>query len=109
MTVRGFSVVFHIFVAIDAAVNEVVDALKNKADKYTDGTSMYDNTYIVFTSDNGGSNDNGASTYPLKGSKGSFFEGGEMSWLLLFSQVYCLLKTKMTPKLAHMENKVLYG
>ena len=81
---RGFSVVFHIFVAIDAAVKEVVDALKNKADKYTDGTSMYDNTYIVFTSDNGGSNDNGASTYPLKGSKGSFFEGGEMSCQLLY-------------------------
>ena len=87
MTMRRFSVVFHIFVAIDAAVNEVVDALKNKGDKYTDGTSMYDNTYIVFTSDNGGSNAAGSSTYPLRGAKGSWFEGGK---LLIFSNLLML-------------------
>ena len=56
------------FTAIDAGVGEVMAALKNN--------SMYDNSYIIFTSDNGGSNGAGSSTYPLRGAKGSWFEGG---------------------------------
>lgn len=63
------------FVALDTAVKQVVDALKSRT--YSDGTSMYDNSYIVFTSDNGGSNVDGASTAPLKGGKGNYFEGGK--------------------------------
>ena len=62
------------FIALDTGVQSVVDALKDR--KYSDGSSVYDNTYIVFTSDNGGNNKNAASTYPLKGQKGSYFEGG---------------------------------
>ena len=58
-------------------MNEIVTALKNNND-------MYDNTYIVFTSDNGGSNAAGSSTYPLRGAKGSWFEGGK---LLIFSNL----------------------
>ena len=66
---------FHLdFIALDTGVKSVVDALKDR--KYSDGSSVYDNSYIVFTSDNGGNIKNAASTYPLKGQKGSYFEGG---------------------------------
>eukprot|EP00729_Bicosta_minor_P012106 gene12106-16616_t len=36
---------------------------------------MYNNTLIIFSSDNGGPADH-ANNYPFRGSKGSFFEGG---------------------------------
>jgi len=54
--------------SIDAGVGEVLAALKNN--------SMYDNSYIIFTSDNGGANGAGSSTYPLRGNKGSWYDGG---------------------------------
>ena len=50
---------FHFdFIALDTAVQSVVEALKDR--KYADGSSVYDNTYIVFTSDNGGNIKNAA-------------------------------------------------
>ena len=58
------------YAAIDAGVAEIVAALKNN-------NNMYKNSYIIFTSDNGGTNSAGSSTYPLRGHKGSYFEGGK--------------------------------
>jgi len=54
--------------AMDQAVGQVVKALKD--------SEMLENTVIVFMSDNGGPVDQGADNYPLRGSKGSLFEGG---------------------------------
>merc|ERR1712142_106148 len=53
---------------MDKAVGQVVTALKK--------SDMLANTVIVFMSDNGGPVNTGASNYPLRGSKGSLWEGG---------------------------------
>ena len=37
---------------------------------------MLDNTYIIFASDNGGCAASGGRNYPLRGQKGTLFEGG---------------------------------
>lgn len=54
--------------AVDRGVGEFVDALKE--------TGEYENTLIVFTSDNGGKTVLGANNHPLKKGKGSVSEGG---------------------------------
>ena len=54
--------------AVDRGVGEIVKSLKE--------TNQYENTLIVFLSDNGGNFDHGANNYPLKGTKGDTFEGG---------------------------------
>jgi len=54
--------------ALDRAVGKMVDALK--------AAGVYDNTMIVFLSDNGGAHNNQSSNLPLKGFKGNKFEGG---------------------------------
>lgn len=54
--------------AVDRGVGEIVKALK--------ANGQYENTVIVFLSDNGGNTDHGANNYPLKGRKGDTWEGG---------------------------------
>lgn len=54
--------------ALDRGIASLVDALKS--------SGRYDNTLIVFLSDNGGRTDQGASNLPLKGAKGDTYEGG---------------------------------
>ena len=39
--------------------------------------NVWDNTLIIFTSDNGGSLDAGSCNYPLRGGKNTFFEGNQ--------------------------------
>ena len=53
--------------AMDAGVGKVVDALK--------AAGLYDNSVIVFTTDNGGAVEK-ASNYPLRDRKESLYEGG---------------------------------
>jgi len=53
---------------MDKAIGEIVEALA--------GQGMAENTLIIFTSDNGGPLDRGASNAPLRGGKGQLFEGG---------------------------------
>ena len=52
--------------AADVKVGQVISALKEK--------QMYDNTLIVYSSDNGGTGD--GNNYPLRGEKHSNWEGG---------------------------------
>ena len=54
--------------AVDRGVGELVKALKEKKE--------YENTLIVFLSDNGGKLSKGATNYPLREGKGSTAEGG---------------------------------
>lgn len=54
--------------AVDRGVKRVVDALKEN--------KQFENTLIVFLSDNGGKVSKGANNYPLREGKGSTCEGG---------------------------------
>ena len=54
--------------AIDWSVGVLVDALKKN--------EVYENTIIIFTSDNGSRNDFGDSNGPLRGTKATTWEGG---------------------------------
>ena len=54
--------------AVDRGIKQIVDALKE--------SGQYENTLIVFLSDNGGKPNLGASNYPLSGKKGDVKEGG---------------------------------
>ena len=54
--------------AVDRGVGEIIKSLKE--------TNQFENTLIVFLSDNGGNFDHGANNFPLKGTKGDTFEGG---------------------------------
>ena len=53
---------------LDDAVGDIVDTLDEKG--------MLNSTYIIFTSDNGGCYIAGGKNGPLRGTKGSLFEGG---------------------------------
>jgi len=53
---------------LDSGVGKVLDALEKKR--------AVDNTIVIFTSDNGGQADIGASNGKLRGSKGDMFEAG---------------------------------
>ncbi|NIJ45938.1 arylsulfatase A-like enzyme [Wenyingzhuangia heitensis] len=54
-------------VGMDAGIGKVIQKLKD--------TGEYENTLIIFYSDNGG-HGHGASSYPYRGHKGMLFEGG---------------------------------
>jgi arylsulfatase A-like enzyme len=53
---------------MDHSIGQVLDTLKK--------TGQYENTIVVFTSDNGGDLNFGASNGNLRSGKGSFYEGG---------------------------------
>lgn len=61
------SVFLGMVTAMDDAVGVIVDSLKQ--------SNMYDNTIIVFFSDNGGAKGHG-NNWPLRGHKSSLWEGG---------------------------------
>ena len=53
---------------LDYNIGKVITQLKQQ--------NLYDNTIIIFTSDNGGALQYGASNWPLSGGKGDLLEGG---------------------------------
>ena len=53
---------------VDHYIGLIVKALKEKG--------FWQNTVLVVTSDNGGAREEGASNWPLRGSKGTILEGG---------------------------------
>ena len=55
-----------------AGIDWSVQCILHKLDE----EGLTDDTLIIFTSDNGGRGDNGGSNYPLRGAKGSTWEGG---------------------------------
>eukprot|EP00037_Helgoeca_nana_P018477 m.176803 g.176803 ORF g.176803 m.176803 type:complete len:685 (-) comp24460_c0_seq1:2944-4998(-) len=55
--------------AIDDQLTAVVDGIKAKG-------SMWDNTFLVFTTDNGGNLGGSGCNYPLRGGKYTFWQGG---------------------------------
>eukprot|EP00004_Rigifila_ramosa_P010279 TRINITY_DN220_c0_g1_i1.p1 TRINITY_DN220_c0_g1~~TRINITY_DN220_c0_g1_i1.p1 ORF type:complete len:663 (-),score=139.29 TRINITY_DN220_c0_g1_i1:69-2057(-) len=55
-------------VGVDASLRAVVEALRERG--------MWDNTILVFTTDNGGNPWEGGSNAPLRGTKVSVYEGG---------------------------------
>ena len=65
---------------LDENVGRVVQALKD--------TDQYDNTIIVFGSDNGGQPKNGASNTPLRGGKNTWFEGGTRVPAWMYSPLF---------------------
>ncbi|MCL7762965.1 sulfatase-like hydrolase/transferase [Polaribacter sp. Z014] len=54
--------------AVDRGVKKIIETLK--------ATNQFDNTLIIFMSDNGGKTTSGANNFPLKEGKGSVYEGG---------------------------------
>jgi len=54
--------------ALDYAVGEVVELFEAKG--------MWNNTLLVFTADNGGTQSTGGNNAPFRGQKASYFEGG---------------------------------
>jgi arylsulfatase A-like enzyme len=53
---------------MDDGIGRVIASLKEK--------DLYDNTFIIFTSDNGGQTGVGANNGPLRAGKGTMYEGG---------------------------------
>lgn len=69
--------------ALDRAIATMVNALKKN--------NIYENTVIIFLSDNGGAHNNQSSNTPLKGFKGNKYEGGHripffISWPKLIKE-----------------------
>jgi arylsulfatase A-like enzyme len=66
--------------AMDDAVGMIVEELEN--------TGLLKNTILLFTSDNGGPYDSGANNYPLRGSKGTLWEGGTRASAFVYSSMF---------------------
>lgn len=70
--------------AMDDSVKKIVGALKKKG--------MLNNSIILFSTDNGGPaagfNDNAASNWPLRGVKGTLWEGGVRGISFIWSPLF---------------------
>jgi len=64
-------------VLLDNAVSDIYNALE--------AAQQLDNTYIIFASDNGACLYGGGKNAPLRGSKGTLFEG---SWIVSYSSFF---------------------
>lgn len=64
---------------MDDAVGQIKDAVEE--------AGQLDNTYFIFTSDNGGCFNSGGRNGPLRGNKGTLFEGGTKVDALVYSKL----------------------
>eukprot|EP01084_Bolivina_argentea_P274854 468609_1 len=60
---------------IKAAKAIVVDNVIGDIIQYINTTGLWDNLLIIFSTDNGAGSNNGGSNYPLRGSRGTLWEG----------------------------------
>ena len=78
---------------LDHHIGRMVSALKEK--------NYWNNTVLVFTSDNGGRPKEGASNWPLRGSKGTIYDGGLKSRAFVASP---LLQNRMKVQKIHLQS-----
>ena len=79
---------------LDLAVANIVNKLKEK--------DLYKDTLIVFTSDNGGAISHGASNFPLRGTKGTLFEGGTRATTFIHGPEIMRIKNIVSNNLVHI-------
>ena len=65
-------------------VTAMDDIIGNLTHKLAD-LNLWDNTYLIFVSDNGGNEHQGASNDPLKKGKGTTYEGGTRTPAFVYS------------------------
>ncbi|KAJ1358319.1 Sulfatase [Parelaphostrongylus tenuis] len=79
--------------AMDFAIGRVIELLKTTGD--------YENTVIIFTSDNGGTTHFGASNYPLRGEKDTLWEGGTKTTTIVHAPRFIRMNG-IRPELFHV-------
>ena len=57
-------------------MSAVDDSVKNLTAYYKSVSGLWEQTLIIFSTDNGGNTDTGGSNWPLRGNKATTFEGG---------------------------------
>jgi arylsulfatase A-like enzyme len=82
--------------ALDDVIGNLTSTLQS--------TGMYDNTIIVFHGDNGADDDYGGSNSPLRGDKGTVYEGGTRTPAFVYSP---LLNSDLVGSVASTFSKVL--
>ena len=82
----------------------IMDTAVKSVHKALDKTGQLDNTYILFASDNGGCPPNGGRNYPLRGCKGTLFEGGVHVEAFLYSPLIASSKTGEYSNIFHVSD-----
>ena len=69
----------------DVALGRILDHLEQNDDPRNPGHKLIDNTFIIFTSDNGAEISKKRATGPFRSNKGSCFEGGHrVPWIMAY-------------------------
>ncbi|XP_076441945.1 arylsulfatase B-like [Babylonia areolata] len=80
--------------AMDDAVNNVTQALKDRG--------LFDNTFIIFSSDNGGPVHSSSTNWPLRGSKITLWEGGTRAASFVYGPAFLQQTNKSYEELVHI-------